>query len=43
MTAVAALPDHKSLGKIIHPGRSFDAGVATGLNLAGRPYAVHPY
>jgi len=31
MTAVAALPDHKSLEKIIHPGRSFDAGVATGL------------
>ena len=43
MTAVAALPDHKSLGKIIHPGRSFDAGVATGLNLTGRLYAVHPY
>src|SRR6476661_1529933 len=33
MNAVAALPDHKSLGKIIHTGRSFDEGEATGLNL----------
>jgi len=43
MNAVATLPDHKTLWKIIHAGRSFDASVAAGPNLAGRPYAAHPY
>jgi hypothetical protein len=45
MNAVAALSDHKSLWKIIHTADPSmqDSDVAAGLNLAGRPYAVHPY